>query len=430
MAIRKQIRVHNSEGIIIFDFIPPVIRKDKADVKWYAHYSIKYPGKDNKFVRYRHYGEGLNREPDINQRKRDAKDLVAALIKMLNEGVDPKNKNSLLEAQQREIEKEKRHSFQTLYDFFLDIKGYKYPKPKQLRSSMNMKRFFENQFLPHLQKCEIDHNLTLVTKSHVLDFLNEKFLGIGDDKVKWNNTTVNNSRQWISTFFNTLIYEDKINMTNPCNTIKRKPKNPVDRYEIFTPEEIKILFNHLNKIDFNYSVACQMIYYAYIRSSEISRLRVSSIDLDKRVIRIKADDAKGSRDGLERDVLISKDLHASLSRYLELNPNKPTDFLFGRKVKPSEYVLSLCWHEKFKDYLDNLKKDSKFFQRDGLTMYSLKHSGVTHFVHNNMKEKGSLNVLRFVQSQCRHTKFEITQIYLKKLPISIKEHDEYVYEGF
>lgn len=435
--IRPPRRVHDQDGNVIFDYLDPVLRKDPLDVKWYVHYSIKYPDKDKKFVRYRHYGRGLNREPDLKKRQRDANELVETVKRMLKRGVDPKNKNSLIEAKQRKLNEAKRYSFESLYEYFLNIKGYKNPKPKQIRSAMNMKRFFTNQFLPHLQKHNVDQDLTLVDKALVLDLINDRYLGLSG--IFWNSTTYNNARAWIGTMFNTLIYEEKLPMANPVDKIKRKPKNPIDRYEVYTPLEIKIIFNYLNRVDFNYSVACQMIYYAYIRSSEISRLKVSSIDLTKRVIRIKAEDAKGSPDGLEKDVLISKDLHTSLTEYLRRNPNKPTDYLFGKKVKPCEYALSLSWHEKFKNHMDYLKNKYKkvsrgkykyMFNREGLTMYSLKHSGVTHFVHNNMKEKGTLRVLQFIQHQCRHSKFEITQIYLKKLPVSIEEHDEFKYIGF
>lgn len=430
-------RVHDEEGNVIFEYILPVIRKDPSNIKWYVHYSIKYPDKDKKFVRYRHYGRDLNREPDLKKRQRNAKEMAEKVARMLKRGIDPKNKNSLLEAKQRTVNATKRYSFELLYEYFLNIKGYKNPKPKQIRSAMNMKRFFTNQFLPHLKKHGIDHDMTLVDKAIILDLLNDRYLGLSG--IKWNSTTYNNARAWIGTLFNTLIYEERLPIVNPCDKIKRKPKNPVDRYEVYTPLEIKIIFNYLKKVDFNYLVACQMIYYAYIRSSEISRLKVSSIDLTKRVIRIRAEDAKGSVDGLEKDVLISKDLHASLMEYFKQNSHKPTDYLFGKKVKPCEYVLSLSWHEKFKDHLDYLKdkynklsggKHKTLFNRNGLTMYSLKHSGVTHFVHNNMKERGTLRVLQFIQHQCRHSKFEITQLYLKKLPVSIEEHDEFKYIGF
>jgi len=413
----------------VFKFSDPKIYKDKDNKKWYVEYYISYPEDDGEFRRIKLYGKNLNREPDIKKRERRIEVYRAMVEQMLSDGEDPKNRNSLVEANERLKSESGKYSFDVLFEFYCNLKGYtKTPKPKQRLSSVNVRRFFNHQLKPFLVKNKLDGDLRLVTKKHILDFLNHRYL---DKKNKWSNSTYNNIKTWIGSFFNCLIAEDKLDIKNPCSTIKSKPKVGSGRYEIFSKEELSILFNHLDEKDFNLKVAAQMIYYAYVRESEIARLKVSSVDLEKRVIKIKPDDAKGQVDGLERDVLISKELHKSLSRYLEMYETEPDDYLFGKKLMPGKRTLSLCWHQAFKVHIDNLKKKyDSLFTKTGLTMYALKHSGVTHFVNDNIDSKTAIRIHSFVQSQCRHTSFQTTQIYLRKLPVTIKEHDEFAYEGF
>ena len=102
-----------------------------------------------------------------------------------------------------------------------------------------------------------------------------------------------------------------------------------------------------------------------------------------------------------------------------------------KNYRPSGYRIGKGWAKKFADHKKTLEKEHPDkFNRSGLSMYALKHSGVTHFVDDNMKKGGSLRVLRYVQSQCRHQRMEMTQVYLRKLPISLTELDDFHYEEF
>lgn len=422
-----------------FEFTEPVIFKDKkhGNKKWFISYSIKYPHKDKTFTRRKEYGKNLNREKDLVKRHEDAEVLRKMIHNLLLKGVDPKNKNSAInvaEAKKKEIVK---YSFDTLFDFYCKLKGFDNPEPKQEKSARNVKRFFTNQFRDYLIKNGLAEDIRKITKSHVLDFLNSYYFQTDPKKGKWGNTTFNNIKNWISWFFNSLIEEDKIKMINPCDTIPSKPKKGKKRYEVFTKEELTILFDFLDSEDFSYSTACKMIYYAYIRESELERLKVRTIDLDARMIRIPASDAKGHSDGLEKDVVISKELKESLTKYLNDNPNDPDMYLFGKKFVPSPRRVGSGWHERFREYINHLrsevlKKDhkSELFSRDGLSLYALKHSGVSHFIADNLKNNGGLKVLRFIQSQCRHEEFRTTEIYIRKLPVDIGEYDDFIYNGF
>lgn len=413
-----------------FKYSEPRVYGDKDIKKWYVEYYISYPEDDGEFKRVKLYGEDRNRIQSFSKKDFAYKVFRKSTENLLIGGIDPQNNNTAVQSQENEVKKLGRFSFTSLYRFYSDQKGYTNPKPKQQRSALNVNSFFKNHFKPFLIEQKLDENLNLVTKKHVLDFLNARYMDENGKRL-WSNNTYNNFKTWIGSFFNCLINEDKLTITNPCATIKNKPKEGGGRYDVFSKEELSILFNFLEEEDFNHKVACQMIYYAYIRGSELSRLRVSSIDLQKRIITIKPDDAKGQKDGLERDVLIAKDLHNTLSRYLSIHKHEPDDFLFGKNLMPGKRTLSLCWHEAFRVHIKNLrKKHVGLFTKTGLTMYALKHSGVTHFFNDNLDKKTANRLTSFIQSQCRHESFQTTQLYLKKLPITLKEHDEFAYEGF
>ena len=410
-----------------FQFISPRIYKDKLNKKWFVLYSISYFSDKRGYQRVRCYGKNLNREPCLRQRWKNAEKLRKSIYDTLKKGIDPKNPLRGAALREESITLKNPYTFDHLCKFYCDLKGYTDPKPKQLRSSMNVKRFMEHQFKPFLVSRGLQKDLTLVTKRDVLDFLNGRYLHTNPKK-RWSNGTFNNVLQWISTFFQTLIEEDRIGAFNPCKTIKRKPKIGQKRFQIYTKEELKLLDDYLDRVDFNYKVSCQMIRFAYIRATEISRLRVSNIDLPNKLIHVTPDIAKGHQDGLEKDVVIAPDLADSLTKYLEIHEHSEQDYLFGKKLKPCQYPLSLCWHEKFRHYLNDLRREHPDkYDRPGLTMYSLKHSGVSHFVNDNINAKGSLKVLLFVQSQCRHSNLETTQLYLRKLPVSLEEREVYVY---
>lgn len=419
------------QKVPLFEFTEPFIYKDKkTNKKWFVSYKIKYIGKDKNFVRQKVYGKNLNREPNLKQRVEDARDLLENIHDLLKAGIDPRSGETARAAANEREKFEKRHTFEYLYDFYIQLKGFKNPAPKQSKSAANVKRFLENRLKPFLVENKLENDLRNVEKGHIVEFLNKYYFN-PDPKLKWNNTTYNNSKQWVSWFFGSLIDEDKLKMQNPCDTITSKPSKGMKRYEVYTKAELELLFTYLDKSDHNLKTICMMIFHGYIRESELERIKVSSIDLSARMIRMQASDSKGHSDGLERDVIISKELLVALTKHINQCETNPDYFLFGKRFYPYPTRVGAGWQVKFRECLKELTElHPDKFNRPGLSLYSLKHSGVTYFIKDNIQKSGSLKTLRFVQSQCRHEDFRTTERYIRKLPVDIGEYDEFITAGY
>jgi len=415
----------------LFDYKEPYIYRDEDNKKWCVRYSIRYKG-EQKFDPRKEYGRlyfgmSLNTIKDLKKREKEFQKLVLLLEMDLKDGIDKKKPETLKAKIEEEIKEAKKFSFDENFNYYMKIKGYEKPIPKKVLTANNKKSFYVNQLKPFLVSKGMDGDISKVTKTEILEFMNSHYLNDDPDK-RWNNNTFNNKKAWLSGFFETLADEGRIS-SNPVSGIKNKEKASTGRFATYTKEERDILFKYMDEHDTFIATVARLIYYAYIRESELTRLKVSEFDLENRRIAIHPDNAKGQKDKLYRWVVMTKQLKEALQIYLHKYPNTPDDYMFGRKRKPSPYMLNNDWQYRFRVCLEAVREQfPKLFNRTGLSLYSLKHTGVTDLVNDNYKKHSKLSVIRYVQTQCRHEEISTTEIYLKKLVINIDTIDDFEFE--
>lgn len=208
----------------------------------------------------------------------------------------------------------------------------------------------------------------------------------------------------LKSFYNAMI-ERKWCGENPFKGIKRRPVE-VGRNLAYSEEEKDRLRSLLYERDRDLYYLSQIMYYCFIRRSELALLRVGDIDLQNHTITIGADVSKNKT---QESVVIPVGLEPVL-REMGLHRYPAHYYLFGRRLvrsavpyKNVNHISSR--HNKFltKRYL----KEKAIDAAKGL--YSWKHSGVVAGYYATGKDIYS------VMRQLRHRDLNTTQIYLKSL---------------
>ena len=415
-----------------FDHKEPYIYKDKSNKKWCIRYSIRYPG-EKEFEPRKEYGKAyrlsppLNSITDLKERDKVAHKLLRYVEADLEDGIDKKKPEIVKAIIAEQIKEIKKSSYDESVNFYMDILGFNNPKPKQKETAKQRIYFFKNQFRKFVIEKKLDTDIRLVTKAHILEFLNSYYLNTNPE-LKWGNNTYNDKRVLLFGFFRILVEQERLE-DNPVAKTQAKPKAVTERYAIFTKDERDIVFQYFDESNKCIAMILRILYYAYIRDTETHRLKISDFNLEDRKIRIAPENAKGQKDNLVRWVVMSEQLKTAIITYLNAYPNEPDFYMVGKKCRPSKYPLLMSWKREFNVGFKILKeKHPTLFNRPGLTPYSFKHSGVTHFINDNMNDKSKTELLRFVQAQCRHEKFATTEIYLKRLELDMSIQDTYFYD--
>jgi integrase len=418
-----------------FTYKEPYIFRDESKNKWCIIYSVKYKGEKN-YIRFKEYGKNYLKDteyPVLNSivnpkiKEKVAQKLLVLVEMDLKAGIILKDVKTVKAAVEKEIKEAKRKTFDECFTLYLQLKGLVNPIPKKQKTKVTYEIFFKNQVRPFLKEKNLLDDVTKITESHMIDFFNIYYKDGADDAI-WSNNTFNNKKGFLSSFFQTLV-DKRILDVNPITKIKNVESESTDRFGIFTKEEITILFDHMDKGKHPFiGAVCKLIYHAYIRESELTRLKVRDFNLDDdvREICIEADIAKGQKDKLPRWVKINKSLQEDLKSYLSKYEHQPDWYMFGKRFKPSPLEIPAHWQYLFRDALAEVRlKHPDKFNRDNLSPYSLKHSGVTHFLTDNRTTFSTGDLNNYVQRQCRHESFSMTERYLKKLRINLESFDKF-----
>jgi integrase/recombinase XerD len=132
-----------------------------------------------------------------------------------------------------------------------------------------------------------------------------------------------------------------------------------------------------------------LIYAAGLRRSELINLRITDIDMDRKVIYIRM--AKGNKD---RITLLSEKIQIVLHDYIA--KYKPSEWLFEGATRQRYSESSL--QKVFKHAL--LKSGIKKY----VTLHSLRHSFATHLLESGTD-------IRYIQALLGHSSCKTTEIY-------------------
>jgi integrase/recombinase XerD len=208
----------------------------------------------------------------------------------------------------------------------------------------------------------------------------------------------------LKSFYNAMM-ERKWCTESPFKGIKNREVE-VGRNLAYTEEEKDRLKNLLYERDRDVYYLSQIMYYCFIRRSELALLRVGDIDLQNHTITIPADVSKNKT---QESVVIPVGLEKVLGE-MQLHKYPAHYYLFGRRLVRSALQYKnvnhiSTRHNKFltQKYL----KDKAIDPAKGL--YSWKHTGVCTAYYATGKD------VYAVMRQLRHRDLNTTQIYLKSL---------------
>ena len=165
--------------------------------------------------------------------------------------------------------------------------------------------------------------------------------------------------------------------------------------EVLDQEDIKKILKQIKNIKHHTMIS--IIYSAGLRISELLNLKISDIDSNRMVIRIRL--AKGRKD---RQVVLSpKILDLLRTYYLQY---KPKDFLFEGQVQKGDSVdLSRQYSSKsVQNVLKRALKSAGIIKH--ATPHTLRHSYATHLYESGVD-------LRSIQVLLGHSSSKTTEIY-------------------
>lgn len=198
------------------------------------------------------------------------------------------------------------------------------------------------------------------------------------------NYSISSQRQFISAIklFKVFFPECKIDNIN-----LQRPKKSKLLPTVLSKEEIIDLLRCTTNL--KHRAVLAMIYSAGLRISELLKLQLEHIDIDRRQIVVK--NSKGRRD---RNIILADSFIPLLLNYV--NSYQPeTYFVEGKKgIKYSA--------ESVRSFLKRSCAKAKIMKR--VTPHTLRHSYATHLLENGID-------LRYIQELLGHAKPETTMIY-------------------
>ena len=160
--------------------------------------------------------------------------------------------------------------------------------------------------------------------------------------------------------------------------------------QVLNKAECKLLFSTLKNL--KHRVAIMLIYSAGLRVQEISSLKISDIDPERMMLRVR--NGKGNKD---RHVPLSVLLLPDLKNYLE--KYRPLVYVFNGKISGASMSKT-----SFGLALRNAVRRCGF-HKSGICLHTLRHSYATHLLENG------LDIIS-IKELLGHTRLETTLIYL------------------
>lgn len=356
---------------IFLDYKPAELHKGK---EWRIAYYAKVPAQ-NEFKLFR------KRVPPMEstrEREKYAKKMVAAINQKLESGWSPFYEDTNV----------KYKSVQFCSDLFL-----KYQE-KEVTDGIKRNDTFRayKSSLSMLNQYIEKHKISIKFIIEIDTLFIHNYLDYLYFDRKCTPRTYNNHLRFLNTFFEWCKNKSFVTQ-NPTTGIKAKPKTQKKR-EVLT-EDVKTKVKALRKDNFHYFVLCMTTYYCFIRRTELTKIKVSDVDLHKGFILI---DAEHSKNRKTEAVTIPDIFLPDLAQHLSKAKN--TDYLFSaNNFKTGAIQLN---PKKISDVWAKFRKDKNFDSK--YQFYSLKDTGITDLLNSGMPAIK-------VRDQARHHDLKITESY-------------------
>lgn len=199
---------------------------------------------------------------------------------------------------------------------------------------------------------------------------------------------------------------------NPFNKFTKLREEEKERRPM-TQKEKEIISNAIRIKDKQLYLAVNILYYCFIRKSEMLRLKFRHFDFEHSVIRIPGEKSKNRKSEI---VTIPEHLTEMMVKDYNFKKYPGHWLVFGKRMKPnaSESCSKNTPTMRHRKIVDELGKKGLIADYKQIVFYSWKDTGA-----NNMLESGI--DIRVIQKQIRHSSLETTQRYLKKFNDTIFE---------
>ncbi len=206
--------------------------------------------------------------------------------------------------------------------------------------------------------------------------------------------TYNNVIAFFTNFFNWCIEKGYLS-DNPVKGILRKKKQQKTRITIDSKKDE--IFDYLKQNNFGYYTLSLCTYFCFIRRTELTKLKVDSINLKENTIYIDGTISKNSK---SESVTIPETLKKALEKHLQ--KAKVNDFLFSEDWQTGKKPIA---PKKISDEWVKVRNILKLPRE--IQFYSLKDSGIT-----DMFNAGIPNIK--IRNQARHYDIKMTEIYTSR----------------
>jgi integrase len=206
------------------------------------------------------------------------------------------------------------------------------------------------------------------------------------------HTTVNHKKTTLKSLYEWCVKE-KYLKKNPFENIKKLAENKQSKM-FFTSAEIAMIKNYLTATTPEVWMACQFLYYCFIRPNELRQLKSKDIDFNRMKITVPGLVAKNKK---------TQTVEIPLPFQHEIKNNfghkAPGEYLLGngKEILPANKIAKI-----FRDCLNALGFDNRY------SLYSFKHTGVVMF-YTATKD------IKATQLQLRHSSLDVVNEYLKNL---------------
>lgn len=369
----------------LLDFIPAELKENKV---WEIVYYVLNPYSD-KLERKRIRVKPLN---SITERRKLAKRMVLEVNKRLLSGWNP-----FLE-QPKSKEFTKLNDVINIYLNHLKIElrdeNLRYDTYRTYNSRLKVfKEYLISKDLNNILCYSFDSALV----GSFLDFIRyNKGLSA---------RTRDNYMTFLRTFGMWLISKQYLTL-NPCSGLKKTNKKHKSRVIIDTETRLNI-FNYFKTKNKNYLTLCLVCYYCLVRRTELSKLKVSAVNLENNTIFIPAENSKNHKGAR---ITIPVELKEQLKEHI--NNTDKNLFLFSDNnyaVGAKPFLPNKCTSE-----WSRMRK--KLNLSINIKWYSLKDTGITDLITAGVP-------LLSVRDQARHHSIKQTDEYTPK---NMRKADLYI----
>lgn len=398
--MKKKLSPHH-----IAEYIPARLVEGKT--RWHIVYSYTN-GYSNETIRLK-LTYNLNRIKKVRLRRKTGNDIVSQLNKLLPLGYPWKQierDNAVLSVTDLreavafavnmktiDLRERTKGSYESMSTILIDFTEEKYKK-------MNVGAFTTRHaqaFLDYLtiqRRTRAGKRLTNKTYNAYLNLLK----GVWDILIK---------REYI--------------VRNPWADYKeKKVKEKIARD--YSHDELRVIIRRVGQEDKYLLLAMTLLYYCFIRPTELTRLRVRNLRIrDSRIVL----EGLITKNGKNRSPTIP-DLTRKFIESFKFESFGSNAYVFGRKAKRSK-VINTCadfpvsykvFNNRLKRIIEKLNEEGSLSDIHGMVFYGLKDTGATDLI-----EQG-VNAYELMR-QIGHSSLSETQTYLmkkKKVIQAVKEH--------